>query len=108
MGGWLAVCCLPRARVLQVYFERAFDAFYRLSEPGVQIRAHVEDIVRSKVPTMELDHTFETKEEIAHSIRDNLRDVRRRPSRGGGREGGREADAAHWPCVWGGGWVCRR
>lgn len=33
----------------QVYTERTFDAFYRLSEPGVQIRAHVEDIVRSKV-----------------------------------------------------------
>jgi hypothetical protein len=28
------------------------------------------------VPTLELDHTFESKEDIAHTIRDNLRDVR--------------------------------
>lgn len=41
--------CGRSADPYQVYTERTFDAFYRLSEPGVQIRAHVEDIVRSKV-----------------------------------------------------------
>lgn len=30
----------------------------------------------AQVPTLELDHTFESKEDIAHTIRDNLRDVR--------------------------------
>lgn len=29
----------------------------------------------AQVPTLELDHTFESKEDIAHTIRDNLRDV---------------------------------
>jgi regulator of protease activity HflC (stomatin/prohibitin superfamily) len=35
----------------------------------------VEDIVRSTVPKMELDSTFEAKEEIAHAIRDSLQHI---------------------------------
>ncbi|KAM3572520.1 hypothetical protein VYU27_005494 [Nannochloropsis oceanica] len=56
----------------QVIVTQAYDAYYKLTDPNLQIRSYVEDIVRSTVPRMELDSAFEAKEELAHAIRDSL------------------------------------
>eukprot|EP00211_Chloroparvula_japonica_P016838 CAMPEP_0119133842 /NCGR_PEP_ID=MMETSP1310-20130426/13986_1 /TAXON_ID=464262 /ORGANISM="Genus nov. species nov., Strain RCC2339" /LENGTH=284 /DNA_ID=CAMNT_0007124563 /DNA_START=92 /DNA_END=946 /DNA_ORIENTATION=+ len=58
--------------------ESAYDAFYKLSNPTQQIRAYVFDVVRASVPKIELDAVYETKDELAHAIRDELsKDMRK-------------------------------
>lgn len=51
-----------------------YDAFYRLDRPTVQITAYVFDVVRARVPTMELDDVFERKDEIAIAVKAELAD----------------------------------
>jgi len=48
------------------------QAFYRLTDPKQQIRSYVFDSVRSIVPGMELDRVFESKEEVAHGVKQQL------------------------------------
>lgn len=45
----------------QVIPSKAYDAYYKLTDPVLQIKSYVEDIVRSSVPKMELDQAFEAK-----------------------------------------------
>jgi len=52
--------------------DRAYDAYYRLTDPHQQIRSYVFDVVRSTVPKMELDESFANKNEIARSVRQQL------------------------------------
>lgn len=59
----------------QVIHDAVFDAYYKLSEPRRQITAYVSNVVRSTVPRIKLDQVFETKEEIAHAVRDELEKV---------------------------------
>jgi regulator of protease activity HflC (stomatin/prohibitin superfamily) len=47
-------------------------AYYKLTDPRSQIRSYVFDTVRATVPRMELDEAFESKEEVAHSVKDHL------------------------------------
>jgi len=47
-------------------------AYYKLTDPTMQIRSYVFDTVRATVPRMELDEAFESKEEVAHSVKDHL------------------------------------
>jgi regulator of protease activity HflC (stomatin/prohibitin superfamily) len=56
----------------QVLREKAYEAFYRLTNTHSQIRAYVFDVVRSTVPMMELDHAFESKDEISIQIKTQL------------------------------------
>jgi regulator of protease activity HflC (stomatin/prohibitin superfamily) len=56
----------------KVLVEKAYDAFYRLTDPGVQIRSHAFDVVRSTVPRMTLDEAFVSKSTIADSIMEQL------------------------------------
>lgn len=49
-----------------------YDAFYRLDRPTVQITAYVFDVVRARVPKMELDDVFERKDEVAIAVKDEL------------------------------------
>lgn len=51
---------------------KAYESFYKLTDPVLQIKSYVEDIVRSSVPKLEVDAVFEAKEELAHAIRDAL------------------------------------
>lgn len=46
----------------------ADDAFYKLVSPTNQIQSYVFDVVRATVPTMNLDHVFESKQEIAAAV----------------------------------------
>lgn len=49
-----------------------YDAYYKLTAPEAQMRAYVEDIVRSSVPKLILDDVFLVKEEIANDIKSSL------------------------------------
>lgn len=51
---------------------RLYDAFYKLTDSREQIRSYVFDVVRSTVPRIKLDDVFESKEEIAISVKEML------------------------------------
>ena len=55
-----------------VIADQVYDAFYRLNQPTVQITAYVFDVVRARVPKMELDDVFERKDEIAVAVKQEL------------------------------------
>ncbi|KAG1653983.1 hypothetical protein FOA52_007176 [Chlamydomonas sp. UWO 241] len=56
----------------QVQKDDMYDAFYKLTDSKQQISSYVFDVVRASVPKMELDHVFESKEEIASTIKEEL------------------------------------
>jgi len=59
----------------QVQRENVYDAFYALTNPRQQITAHIYDVMRSELPTLELDAVFEAKEELAVAVKEALTDV---------------------------------
>jgi len=59
----------------QILQEKVFEAFYALSNPTTQITAHVYDVMRSQLPTLELDAVFEAKEELALAVKNDLADT---------------------------------
>lgn len=52
--------------------EKAYEAIYRLSNPQGQIDSYVSDVVRGQVPTLKLDHLFESKDDIAQAVKERL------------------------------------
>ena len=52
-----------------------YDAFYRLESPSQQIQAFVFDVVRAKVPTIQLDDVFSKKDDIAKEVKDELQET---------------------------------
>jgi hypothetical protein len=48
------------------------DFFFKLNEPWRQISAHVENVVRSQIPKMDLDTAFLAKDELAMIVKDDL------------------------------------
>jgi regulator of protease activity HflC (stomatin/prohibitin superfamily) len=56
----------------QILRENVFEAFYALTNPAQQITAHVYDVMRSQLPTLELDAVFEAKEELAIAVKSAL------------------------------------
>lgn len=52
---------------------KAYEAFYKLTDPAKQIESYVFDAVRSKVPEMELDQVFQNKGEIAGAVETELK-----------------------------------
>lgn len=64
-----------RALIAVQYYvmpERVREAYYRLSNPHMQIESYVFDVVRSTVPRMKLDEVFEEKETIATAVKEGL------------------------------------
>jgi len=59
----------------QVQRENVYDAFYALTNPRQQITAHIYDVMRSELPTLELDAVFEAKEELAVAVKGALTEV---------------------------------
>eukprot|EP00555_Chaetoceros_dichaeta_P015440 CAMPEP_0198275742 /NCGR_PEP_ID=MMETSP1447-20131203/64937_1 /TAXON_ID=420782 /ORGANISM="Chaetoceros dichaeta, Strain CCMP1751" /LENGTH=276 /DNA_ID=CAMNT_0043970637 /DNA_START=109 /DNA_END=939 /DNA_ORIENTATION=+ len=59
----------------RVITEKAYDAYYRLSDPTGQIQSYVFDVVRSTLPKMKLDEAFASKAEIAQATKDQLQNV---------------------------------
>ena len=54
--------------------EKIFDAFYKLTDVNSQITSYVYDVVRAEVPKKTLDKVFETKDELAQTIKEELSD----------------------------------
>lgn len=52
--------------------DRVREAFYRLSNPVMQIESYVFDEVRSAVPGMKLDEVFQEKDTIAKAVSEGL------------------------------------
>mmetsp|Transcript_23790 Transcript_23790/g.27410 ORF Transcript_23790/g.27410 Transcript_23790/m.27410 type:complete len:386 (+) Transcript_23790:48-1205(+) len=52
----------------QVIIERAFDAFFKLTNVEKQIQAYVFDVVRSTIPKLDLDDVFTSKSDIALDV----------------------------------------
>ena len=55
--------------------DSVYDAFYKLVDPTVQINSYVFDVIRSRVPRIEIDRLFEEKEEIASAIKEELNET---------------------------------
>merc|ERR1712023_480807 len=56
----------------QILKDRVYDACYKLTHPIAQIRSYVFDVVRSTIPRMTLDQTFESKDEISSEVKKQL------------------------------------
>lgn len=52
--------------------DKVYDAFYKLDNSAMQIKAYVFDVVRAEVPKMKLDEVFERKDDIAIAIKAEL------------------------------------
>eukprot|EP00928_Gymnodinium_smaydae_P007931 TRINITY_DN1283_c0_g1_i2.p1 TRINITY_DN1283_c0_g1~~TRINITY_DN1283_c0_g1_i2.p1 ORF type:complete len:237 (+),score=56.87 TRINITY_DN1283_c0_g1_i2:22-711(+) len=59
----------------EVRKEKAFEAFYKMSDPSMQIESFVSDVVRSHAPGETLDDLFVEKEKIALDVKSRLTDV---------------------------------
>ncbi|KAL5722609.1 Protein hir2 [Ranunculus cassubicifolius] len=53
--------------------DKAGDAYYKLSNTRNQIQAYVFDVIRASVPKLNLDATFEQKNEIAKAVEEELK-----------------------------------
>ncbi|MGB6975732.1 MAG: SPFH domain-containing protein [Terracidiphilus sp.] len=56
----------------RVQSEKAFDAFYRLSDPVAQIKSYVEQVILGHVPGMTLDEVFASQSSIAAAVKKEL------------------------------------
>jgi regulator of protease activity HflC (stomatin/prohibitin superfamily) len=59
---------IPVKIQLQVDVEKAKDSFYALANPGAQITAYVENVVRSKATTMTMEEIFENKNTFEEAV----------------------------------------
>jgi len=55
--------------------EKVYDAFYRLVDPKLQINSYVFDVIRARVPKINLDDLFEKKDEIAQAVKEELNET---------------------------------
>ncbi len=61
----------------QAIRENVYSAYYVLSDHVGQMDAYIFDVIRATVPSMTLDETFESKEDISHSIKNHLQEIMR-------------------------------
>jgi len=59
----------------QVIREKVYQAYYSLTNTQQQITAHVYDVMRSQLPTLELDAVFEAKEDLALAVKNALQET---------------------------------
>lgn len=52
--------------------EKAYDAFYKLSNPVAQIQSYVEQVILGHVPSMTLDEVFASQSGIAAAVKKEL------------------------------------
>ncbi len=55
--------------------DKVADAFYKLQNAEAQITSYVYDAVRARVPTINLDDVFETKDDIAQAVKMELEEI---------------------------------
>jgi regulator of protease activity HflC (stomatin/prohibitin superfamily) len=63
---------IPISVQTRVSVEKAFAAYYSLSDPEAQIRAYVEQVVLGHVPGMSLDEVFASQSGIAAAVKHEL------------------------------------
>ena len=63
---------IPISVQTRVRPESVYDAFYRLSDPSVQIQSYVEQVILGHVPGMTLDEVFATQSGIAAAVKQEL------------------------------------
>lgn len=59
----------------QIRNDKIYEAFYKLESPGRQIQSFVFDVVRAKVPNIDLDDVFAKKDEIAVDVKNELKET---------------------------------
>lgn len=59
----------------QIIKEKVYQAFYVLSDVQAQMRAYVFDTIRASLCQMDLDHAFESKDEISMSLKTHLHEI---------------------------------
>src|SRR6201986_2763204 len=52
--------------------EKAYDAYYKLSDPVAQIKSYVEQVILGHVPSMTLDEVFASQSSIALAVKQEL------------------------------------
>ena len=52
--------------------EKVYDAFYKLSDPALQIQSYVEQVILGHVPGMTLDEVFASQSSIAAAVKKEL------------------------------------
>jgi regulator of protease activity HflC (stomatin/prohibitin superfamily) len=52
--------------------EKAYDAYYKLSDPVAQIKSYVEQVILGHVPGMTLDEVFASQSSIAAAVKQEL------------------------------------
>jgi regulator of protease activity HflC (stomatin/prohibitin superfamily) len=55
-----------------VIYEKVEEAMYKLADVHAQIDSYVSDVVRSSVPHMSLDESFEKKDDISNQVQEKL------------------------------------
>jgi regulator of protease activity HflC (stomatin/prohibitin superfamily) len=55
--------------------DKVKEAYYELDDPAVQIKAHVENVILSHIPKVNLDEAYEQEDKIAERIKTALTDV---------------------------------
>jgi regulator of protease activity HflC (stomatin/prohibitin superfamily) len=63
---------IPISVQTRVRPEKVYDAFYRLSDPVVQIQSYVEQVILGHVPGMTLDEVFASQSTIAAAVKKEL------------------------------------
>jgi len=71
-------CSISVSVPFRILAEKAYDAFYTLSNPRNQMETYVFNVVRSTVPNMKLDEAFLSKSKIADEVSSRLKDVMER------------------------------
>lgn len=56
----------------QVIEEKIREAYYQLDNPRGQITSYVFDVVRARIPKMDLDNVFENKDDLADAVKKEL------------------------------------
>ena len=52
--------------------DKVKEAYYELDDPEDQIKAHVENVILSYIPKINLDDTYQQEDQIATRIKENL------------------------------------
>lgn len=68
---------IPVAVQYRAIPERAADTYYQLEDDAKQLTSYVLDVVRAKVPTLDLDEVFEKKDDIAKAVKEHLDETMR-------------------------------
>jgi regulator of protease activity HflC (stomatin/prohibitin superfamily) len=58
-----------------VLADKVKEAYYELDDPEKQIKAHVENVILSYIPKINLDDTYQQEDQIAKRIKDSLSTV---------------------------------